>query len=132
MLYNEEDKEACYHRSEGEGATCGLKKEEELKDAIAADPSEDFDYINFDPDEYFYSVVLSDDCEDYVTPLEKVPATEENYNRIREALLHAVDVIEYFELLVDKFGEEKVQADHELLSHVYEVFDREIIDDILS
>ena len=90
------------------------------------------DYESFDAESYFCYVMLRGDCPDFVSPLDNVAATEENYKGIRDVLLHTGDVYEFFTLLVEKFGAEKVMNDEKLMSRIYEAFDRELVDFVLG
>lgn len=90
------------------------------------------DYTHFEPDEYLHYVIMREDCKDYVSPLYNIAATKENYDNIRDELMYSADVLEYFEILVDKFGVDMVRNDSELIKKMYDAFDNSLIDKILQ
>ena len=46
--------------------------------------------------------------------------------------MYSADVLEYFEILVDKFGVDMVRNDSELIKKMYDAFDNSLIDKILQ
>ncbi len=90
------------------------------------------DYNHFDADAYLHYVMMRRDCEDSCSALEKVVATEENYQEIRNALLWDCDSFEFFRLLVQKFGAEKVWNDTELMEKMYSSFYKEDVEATLG
>ena len=75
---------------------------------------------------------MREDCKDYISPLYNIAATNENYDNIRNELMYSADVLEYFEILVDKFGVDMVRNDSELIKKMYDAFDNSLIDKILQ
>ena len=90
------------------------------------------DYKHFDAEEFFFNVIMREDCVDYVAVLDNVAATEENYLSVRNALMYTCDVIEYLQLLVDKYGAYKVRSDGDLMHKINETFEKECIEQILG
>lgn len=92
-----------------------------------------FDLEKFDADAFFFDVIMREDCkEDFSELLDNVAPTEENYRSVRDALLNTCDVIEYFELLINKFGTGKIKSDKELMKKINDTFDAELVKMILS
>ena len=85
------------------------------------------DYEHFDADSYLHYVMMRPDCEDDWSPLEKITPTEENYRQIRDELILSCKLFEFFTLLVDKFGAEKVKQDAKLMEEVRRSFSEEMI-----
>lgn len=46
--------------------------------------------------------------------------------------MYTGDVIEYLQLLVDKYGADKVHSDYELMRKINETFEKECIEQILG
>lgn len=90
------------------------------------------DYEHFDAEDFFFNVIMREDSADYAAVLDNVAATEENYLSVKNALMYTGDVIEYLQLLVDKYGADKVHSDYELMRKINETFEKECIEQILG
>lgn len=90
------------------------------------------DYEHFDAEDFFFNVIMREDCVDYAAVLDNVATTEENYLSVKNTLMYTGDVIEYLQLLVDKYGADKVRSDYELMRKINETFEKECIEQILG
>lgn len=93
------------------------------------------DYEHFDAEAYCCYVMMRPDWRperwDRYASLAKVPATEENYNSVRESLF-TWGTEEYLWWLADKFSVEKLMSDTALMKQLRRVFRDDYVDQVLG
>lgn len=87
-----------------------------------------FDYTEYDAETFAYYLFKYPNVINATKTLDKFIPNQENYLKIRNGLLHVVDIPECVDWIIRHFGKEKLFNDDELIKHLYEAFDEDIVD----
>lgn len=87
-----------------------------------------FDYAEYDGETFVYYLFKYPNVIDATETLNKFIPNQENYLKIRNGLLHLADIPECVDWIIRHFGKEKLFNDDELIKHLYEAFDEDIVD----
>lgn len=87
-----------------------------------------FDYADYDADTFSYYLFKYPDIINASKALDKFIPNEHNYMKIRNGLLHIVDIPECVDWIIKYFGRKKLFNDDKLIKHLYEAFDEDFVD----
>lgn len=91
-----------------------------------------FDYADYDAETFSYYLFKYPDIVDASKTLDKFIPNEHNYMKIRNGILHIVDIPECVDWIIKYFGRERISNDNILITHLHNVFDKDVVSQWLS